>query len=65
MPTHRILRLPQVRETTGLSRTTIYSQIKKGLFPAPVKLGERASGWLEGDICAWIESRRTLSIVKQ
>ncbi len=65
MTTHQILRLPQVLETTRLSRSTIYSLIQKGQFPRPVKLGERASGWLLSEICSWIESRRTLSTVKQ
>ena len=65
MTTHQILRLPQVLETTRHSRSTIYALIQKGQFPRPVKLGERASGWLSADVCAWIESRRALSTVKQ
>ena len=64
MTTHQILRLPQVLETTRLSRSTIYSLIQKGRFPKPIKLGERASGWLWSDVCTWIESRRTLSLAK-
>lgn len=56
--TPRIFRIRQLTETTQLGRSTIYFLIKKGEFPPPIKLGERASGWLADDICAWIEKRR-------
>ena len=36
----RILRIPEVVEITGLSRTTIWRRVKSGDFPAPVRLGE-------------------------
>ena len=48
--TLRILRLPQAKERTGLSRSTIYQLVKEGRLKAPIKLGARASGWLESDI---------------
>ena len=35
----RILRLPLVRERTGLSRSSIYLRISEGRFPRPVSLG--------------------------
>jgi prophage regulatory protein len=53
----RILRLAQVKERTGLSRTTLYTLIKEGKFAAPVPLGARAVGWLSSEVDAWIESR--------
>lgn len=40
-----ILRLPAVKERTGLSRSTIYLRINQGLLPKPVCLGARAVGW--------------------
>lgn len=52
-----VLRLPRVKNATGLSRSTIYSYVKKGAFPAPVRLGARAVGWLESDVEAWISAR--------
>lgn len=57
METERILRFPQVAERVGLGRTAIYARIKKGKFPAPVKLGH-ASGWYESEVQAWIQSLR-------
>jgi prophage regulatory protein len=52
-----LLRLPAVEAETGLSRATIYRLASEGAFPAPVKLGARASAWRTADIDAWIASR--------
>ncbi|TXI44139.1 MAG: AlpA family transcriptional regulator [Lysobacter sp.] len=50
-------RLPQVRGRTGLSRSEIYRRIALGEFPAPIKLGLRASAWSKHEIDAWIAER--------
>lgn len=50
-------RLPQVRARTGLSRSEIYRRIAAGDFPKPIKLGARASAWVEREVTTWIESR--------
>jgi prophage regulatory protein len=57
MTSHTILRLPEVRRSTGLSRSTIYLRIAEGKFPKPVRLGGRAVGWLEAEIQEWLERR--------
>lgn len=49
----RYLRLPEVLSITGLKRATIYAHIAKGQFPRQVKLGERAVGWRDDEVCAW------------
>lgn len=55
----RILRLKEVQRMTGLSRSTIYTEISKGNFPRQVKLtGARSVGWQENAIIQWIESRQ-------
>ena len=54
---HTILRLPEVRRSTGLSRSTIYLRIAEGRFPKPVRLGGRAVGWLEAEVQEWLELR--------
>lgn len=51
------LRLPKVMERSGLSRSSIYSAIKRNEFPRQVSLGRRSVGWLESEIDAWIEAR--------
>ena len=55
-----ILRLPEVIAKTGLSRSTIYSQISKGAFPKGVPIGEHARGWLNHEVDEWITRRAAL-----
>lgn len=52
-----ILRLPDVLNRTGLSRSTLYRRVDDGTFPAPINLGPRAVGWPESEIQTWIEQR--------
>ncbi|WP_337161329.1 helix-turn-helix transcriptional regulator [Vibrio alginolyticus] len=47
---HKIIRLPEVIDMTGLSRSTIYLRMSQGSFPLSISLGERAVGWLKVDI---------------
>jgi prophage regulatory protein len=54
---YKILRLPAVKASTGLSRSTIYLKISNNEFPAPISLGARAVGWLESDIHAWLDEK--------
>jgi prophage regulatory protein len=56
-PRYSILRRKQVEVRTGLSRSTIYTRTKAGTFPAPISLGPRAVGWIEGDVQRWISDR--------
>ena len=53
---HIVLRLPEVKAITGLSRSTIYLRITEGKFPPPISLGSgaRAVGWVESEIQDWI-----------
>ena len=52
-----ILRLPAVKQRTGLSRSTIYLRISEDSFPKPVSLGGRAVGWIESEINSWLEQQ--------
>jgi prophage regulatory protein len=54
---YQVLRLPQVKIQTGLSRSAIYQRISEGIFPKQIALGGRAVGWLESDIQNWIKQR--------
>ena len=53
----RLLRLKEVKDRTGLPRSSIYAKISEGTFPAQIPLGERAVGWLEEEIINWIRVR--------
>ena len=51
---NRILRLPDVLQRTGLSRSGLYERVKDGEFPPSVSLGGRSVGWVEAEIDNWI-----------
>ena len=53
----RVLRLHEVLERVGLSKSTLWRYINEGDFPKPIKLGPRASGWIEEEVDDWIASR--------
>lgn len=50
-------RLPAVKARTALSRSEIYRRIALGDFPAPLKIGTRASAWNSAEIDDWIAGR--------
>jgi prophage regulatory protein len=53
-----VLKLSVVSAITGLPSSTLYRKVAAGEFPAPIKLGESASGWLLSEVEAWIAARR-------
>lgn len=53
----KIIRLKDVIDTTGLSRSTIYKYIAEGSFPKPVSLGDRCVGWIESEVHDWVLAR--------
>lgn len=53
----RFLRIDEVINRTGLTRTAIYRQIKCKQFPNSVPLGQSAVGWLESEINQWIQNK--------
>lgn len=53
----RFLRLPEVIQRTGLSRSAVYALSSSGQFPAGIRLTARSVGWLERDVDAWIGER--------
>lgn len=55
--TKRILRRKTVEQRVGLGCSSLYNKIKAGEFPAPIKISERAVGWLESEIEEWIAAR--------
>jgi prophage regulatory protein len=52
-----ILRWPELSKRVPLSRSHAHALAAQGKFPKPIKLGPRASGWLESEIDAWIANR--------
>ena len=44
-------RIWDMKSATGLSKSTIYERIKRGLLPPPVRIAEQAVGWPSDEIC--------------
>jgi prophage regulatory protein len=62
----RIVRFRDAPRKVGYtSRTSIYAKLNPKsrsfdpTFPRPISLGPRAMGFVEGELDAWIDSRRT------
>lgn len=53
----QIYRRPEIERRLGISRSTVYLWLRKGQFPPPIKLGQRAIGWRASDIEAWLGGR--------
>ena len=53
----RIVREPECREISGLSRTTRWRLERKGKFPRRRKLSDNAVGWIFSELMAWVTAR--------
>jgi prophage regulatory protein len=53
----RIMRDPEVRECTQMSRVQRWRRVRKGTFPSPVQLGPNSIGWYADEIEAWLAQR--------
>jgi len=56
----RILRIKEVMEVTGLPRSSIYYNMKEGLFPKQVQLTKKSVGWREEDIQKFLDGLTSL-----
>lgn len=50
--TNTIFRLPRVKASSGLPRSTLYLRISQGLWTKPIHLGSRSVGWPENEVIA-------------
>lgn len=53
----RLIRLPEVIDRVGLSRSTIYQYMQRGKFPAQIRLGSRCVAWSSEEIDEWIREK--------
>lgn len=60
-----IIRLPEVLQSIGLSRPSVYRLMKLGEFPQQVKLGHSAVGWLRAEVSQWIADRVAARLAPQ
>lgn len=53
----QVLKIAEVSEMVGLSRTTIWRREREGDFPQRLRLGGRRIGWNADEVVAWLEAR--------
>ncbi|HDZ5414937.1 TPA: AlpA family phage regulatory protein [Vibrio harveyi] len=56
-----LITLLQVKNLTGLSKTSIYKLMRNGCFPSNIKVGRRSSRWVEREVIEWSRTERLLS----
>ena len=54
----RLMRLPEVLDITGVSKSSLYEMIRQARFPAPVGISVRAVGWRSEDVDVWLKARQ-------
>ena len=53
----RLVKLQEVEQASGLSKTTLYRLMRTGHFPEPLQVGPKAVRWRADEIQAWVDSR--------
>ena len=53
----KLLRVKQVTDMIGFSRSEIYRLLSLGRFPVQIRIGERAVAWRSDEIQRWIDER--------
>ena len=61
-PLPTFLRLSDLVERLGVSRSTIYKWVEEGRFPKSVSLGGRSVAWRRVDVETWEESPERYSV---
>ena len=54
-----MLRIGEVCRRTGLSKSQVHRLTAELGFPRPIKLGKRATAWIEAEVENWLQQRIT------
>nr|WP_314233213.1 AlpA family phage regulatory protein [uncultured Moraxella sp.] len=55
LPLEGVSREKQVRQVVPISKATLWSWVKDGRFPSPIKLSENITVWRNRDVLDWLE----------
>lgn len=55
-PPEFLIRISEVCQLIGVSRSTIYRMVEEGSFPKPLDLGPRFKAWQKKTVVDWIVS---------
>lgn len=54
----QLIKLPEVSNVAGISKSEIFRRMKTGDFPQPIRLGNgRCTRWEMGEVQAWIKKQ--------
>lgn len=53
----KFIRLKEVLNCIGISKSGLYGMLANGTFPKAVSLSGNSVAWVEVEVLAWIESR--------
>lgn len=51
------LKVETVSALTGRGKSTLYSMVRAGKFPAPIKYGLRCTRWQAGSVTDWLKAQ--------
>lgn len=52
------INIKEVKKIIGFGTTYIYDHVKNGTFPAPHKIGSKASRWSLLEVNKWLENQK-------
>jgi prophage regulatory protein len=53
----RVIRPRQLAQMLSVHRVTLYTWIRDGILPKPIRFGARSVGWRASTIDAWLAKR--------
>ena len=53
----KLMRLPEVLDRYPVSRSTLYKQIRQGVFPKPVQISDKSVAWIESEISRILDAK--------
>lgn len=53
----RLMRVADVEQEYGISRSTLNTWRSKGLFPEPIQIGPNTIAWKVEEVEAWLKSK--------
>lgn len=53
----RLIKIQTITDVFGLGLSTVYDHTAQGLFPPPIKIGPRASAWIQDEAKAVLDAR--------
>ena len=53
----RFLRLPEVLNLVGVTRSTLYRWMDAGTFPKQISVGGNTVVWVESAVTSWMEEQ--------